>query len=248
MTLLMVLYLGSQLTVPKPEDSELNLYRFGQIPVREQGRLKPLDSVARNTLRALSKKVEFEDLNEEKQPAIKFLLDLMTPIKESENGEEFAVGTRADGYEIFYIENLESQQFLDLEKRKGFLYSFDEISAPPKDDEDAKLYSSKIDKLQAHLQNVSAIQQGEKEGEVSLMDLKLQEVAEKIRIYRQARADAGHDPQTGRRAKLCEQLGVHGEERVAAIGRVTGGREGHGHLSGDGCDVVVVVLAVRGVV
>lgn len=218
MTLLMVLYLGSQLTVPKPEETELNLYRFGQIPVREQGRLKPLDSVARNTLRALSKKVEFKDLNDEKQPAIKFLLDLMTPIRESENGEEFAVGTRADGYEIFYIENLESQQFLDLEKRKGFLYSFEEISAKPKDKDEAKLYSSKIDKLQAHLQNVSAIQQGEKEGEVSLMDLKLQEVAEKIRIYSQNRE--GFLPKEIFQLPTEEEFLRNREEAIARIQQI----------------------------
>lgn len=188
-TLMMVVYLGMQLRAPKPQEGEFNLYAFGQIPVREQGRLKPLDSVARNTLRALSKKVEFKDLNEEKQPAIQFLIDLMTPITGSENGEEFAVGTRADGYPIFYIENFEAQQFLDLENRKseGFLYSFDELSAKPDNLEEAKEFSTKIDKLQTHLEKISAIEKGEEEGDITLMDLKLREVAEKIQIYNQIR-------------------------------------------------------------
>ncbi|MBD3672214.1 MAG: cytochrome c biogenesis protein CcsA [Planctomycetaceae bacterium] len=219
-TLLMAFYLGSHLRTPEPEEGEINLYAFGQIPVREQGRLKPLDSVARNTLRALSKKVEFKDLNDEKQPAIQFLIDLMTPVKgtDPDSDEKFMIGTRADGYEIFYIENLEAQQFLDLENRKGFLYSFDEISAPPENEEEAQQYPSKVDKLQAHLEKVSAIQKGEKEGKISLMDLKLQEVAEKIQIYSQIRE--GFLPKDLFRLPTEEEFMRNREEAIARIQQI----------------------------
>jgi len=171
MTVLMALYLGGKLPAPKAEDGEFNLYAFGQIPVREQGRLKPLDSVARNTLRALSKKVEFEDFNKNKQPAIKFLLDLMIPIevkKDSESPKSF--GTQADGYEVFYVENLEVQKFFELEKRKGFLYSYNELKP-------------QIPKMLEHLQNIQAIKQGKKEGDLSVMDLKLEELFTKFKTY-----------------------------------------------------------------
>ncbi|MDC0308572.1 cytochrome c biogenesis protein CcsA, partial [Planctomycetaceae bacterium] len=171
MTVMMAFYLGGKLPAPKAEDGEFNLYAFGQIPVREQGRLKPLDSVARNTLRFLSKKVEFEDFNENKQPAIQFLLDLMIPvIPDEDSAEPTQFGTKADGYEVIYVENLEVQKFFDLEKRKGFLYSYNELRP-------------QIPKMLGHLQNIQAIKQGKKEGELSVMDLKLQELFTKFKTY-----------------------------------------------------------------
>jgi len=128
-TLLCCFYLGGKLRAPHPARGEMNLYRFGQIPVRDEGRLKPIDTFARNTLRILSRKVEFVDLNENPQPAIKFLLDVMTPLDpDPEKYRSSAdMPTKADAHRVFYVENDDAREFLGLPKRKGFLYSYDEL-------------------------------------------------------------------------------------------------------------------------
>jgi hypothetical protein len=47
-------YVSSAARAPKVKPGELDLYRFGQLPVAHLGRVKPLDTLARNTVRAIS--------------------------------------------------------------------------------------------------------------------------------------------------------------------------------------------------
>jgi ABC-type transport system involved in cytochrome c biogenesis permease subunit len=187
--LIVCVYLGSKMIVRRPADDQMNLYAFGQIPVRDEGRLKPIDSVARNTLRFLSRRVEFEDLNENKQPAIRFLLDVMTPVDAEAAAAEVPVEmqTKGDVHPVFYIENLDVQDFLDLEKRKGFKYSYEELQP-------------RLNKLVTHLRQLeekkAAQDAREEKGEeaeeeegieqeyASLMNLKLRELFSKVNRYR----------------------------------------------------------------
>ncbi len=71
----------SVMRVPAAEPGQFDLYKFGQLPVIYEGRTKPLDTVARNTLRSLSNKQDYRDTKGKKQPAIRWLLDLIAQPK-----------------------------------------------------------------------------------------------------------------------------------------------------------------------
>src|SRR5262249_11421842 len=51
-------YLFSKGTMPKSPASEMQIYEFGKLPVAYQGRVKPYDTLARNTLQILSSRQE----------------------------------------------------------------------------------------------------------------------------------------------------------------------------------------------
>ncbi len=100
---------------------QMDLTEFGKIPVVYGGRVKPIDTLARNALRTVSNKqvlyaAQDGDFNQlEKAPAIRWLLDV---ISQSEEAQQ---------HRIFRIENLDVLATLGLERRKGFLYSVDEV-------------------------------------------------------------------------------------------------------------------------
>lgn len=100
---------------PKTPDNELNLYAFGKLPVVYRGRAKPFDSLARDNLRVISSKASYKDDSDETQPAIHWLIEL---ISQSDD---------ADKQRVFRITNLELLDSLDLERRKGYRYSYSEL-------------------------------------------------------------------------------------------------------------------------
>jgi ABC-type transport system involved in cytochrome c biogenesis permease subunit len=102
---------------PKAEPDSLDLVEFGKLPVVYQGRVKPIDTLARNSLRILSERETFYDKNDEKQPAIRWLLDVM------------ARPDLAFNHRVFRIRNHELLGSLNLEPRKGYWYSAGEIFA-----------------------------------------------------------------------------------------------------------------------
>ena len=78
---------------PIGTDESINLDAFSRIPVLRGGRVKPIDSVARNTLLVLRNKRTALDSNGTKVPAIKWLADLLfTP-------------ERADAHKTFLIDH-----------------------------------------------------------------------------------------------------------------------------------------------
>lgn len=96
--------------------------RFGALPVAEGGRVKPIDTFARNTLQYLSARQEVipPDADGERISATEWLLD---------------TASRAEGWQdhrVFRIENLELLDLLGLEPRPGsFRYSYGEVMADP---------------------------------------------------------------------------------------------------------------------
>jgi ABC-type transport system involved in cytochrome c biogenesis permease subunit len=94
---------------------EYNWTRFGDIPVVMGGRTQPLDTLARNSLLAVSSRDYFVDEKEQRQPAVRWLADLMA------NPEA------AFKHRVFRIENLELQQLLGLERRERFRYAPEEF-------------------------------------------------------------------------------------------------------------------------
>ncbi len=115
-------WLAGKARVPSPEEGQFNYYKFGEIPVVNEGRVKPIDTVARTTLRMLSGRQELiaeieEDgeTEEVRLPATKWLLDLMT-LPEDELD-----------HKIIRIDHPQVLAKLDLFERDRHLYSYAEL-------------------------------------------------------------------------------------------------------------------------
>jgi ABC-type transport system involved in cytochrome c biogenesis permease subunit len=112
--------------VPRGEaEDEMHLRAFGQLPVTDRGRVKPLDSLARTSLMAISNRQTYWDHQRERTfPAIKWLLEVMTAVPRERMGQQSGV----DDLKVFRIENDQVLDVLGLEVRPGsFRYSFNEI-------------------------------------------------------------------------------------------------------------------------
>jgi ABC-type transport system involved in cytochrome c biogenesis permease subunit len=111
-----VLYSAREPHVPR---DTMQLAEFGRLPIVYEGRVKPFDTLARNTLRIISDKQTFVDESggspPRSQPAIKWLLDVIT------------ASPAAFKHKVFRIENLEVLQTLGLERRSGFRYALEEF-------------------------------------------------------------------------------------------------------------------------
>lgn len=120
-------YVASKARMPHNMPSELQVYEFGKLPLAYQGRIKPYDTVARNSLQILSGRQEVIGkekkgwLNKlmrrtEKTPAIVWLLDAIS------------AAPAASEHRVFRIDNLELLETIGLEPREGsWRYSIREI-------------------------------------------------------------------------------------------------------------------------
>lgn len=88
-----------------------DLSEFKSLPVLHDGRVKPLDTLARIELLRFSKKDSYEG-----QPAIKWLAETLFDPSEAPNQK------------IFVIANAQTRHLMGLEERKKPLYSFVELS------------------------------------------------------------------------------------------------------------------------
>jgi ABC-type transport system involved in cytochrome c biogenesis permease subunit len=117
-TLFLLLQLPSSATSP----DEMALDEFATLPVVAEGRVKPIDTVARNSLMIISKRQTFKDEKGQMQPAIHWLLDTLVS-KFQQRGKQ-----TARGHKVFRIENDQLLGFLNLEERPGnYRYSLREI-------------------------------------------------------------------------------------------------------------------------
>jgi len=109
-----------------PTEGDLHLRSAGALPVVDDGRVKPLDTVARASLILISGRQVFRDENGVDRPALPWLFDVMSA---GSPGEGLAAK-----YEIFRIENDQVLKLLGLKNRPNwYRYSLDEI-APHFDD------------------------------------------------------------------------------------------------------------------
>ena len=117
-TILVVLFAFSFFLsgVKPPEETaaEIQLNAFAHLPVKYEGRKKPIDTFARNLLTVLSEKQSVRT-DEGKVSAAQWLLD------------NIAARPEALDYKVFRIENMDVLSSLGLEERKGFRYSYREI-------------------------------------------------------------------------------------------------------------------------
>ncbi|MEI6676451.1 MAG: cytochrome c biogenesis protein CcsA, partial [Verrucomicrobiota bacterium] len=93
--LIAALWLGSSWLSPKPKPNDFDLAAFSRLPVLAGGRIKPLDTVARNSLLILRGKQTLRLANGDKMEASRWLADVLfnAPV--------------ADTYPVFAIANQE---------------------------------------------------------------------------------------------------------------------------------------------
>jgi len=121
---LALLYLVPQLA-PRPTDSQFDLEAFGRIPVSAEGRIKPLDTVARNTLMRFGGKQTIRD-DGRKIPAIEWLADLLSHRTSPANPST----TVAASLPIFRIDHPDLLDLLGVTpEQKKNRFSFDELFA-----------------------------------------------------------------------------------------------------------------------
>ncbi len=115
MALFAVMLFAYEARVPHAREGEMDLYQFGKLPLVYEGRVKPFDTLARNSLRAMSDRQSFKDNDGKTQPAIRWFLDTATDLPVSHD------------YRVLRIDHPEVLDLLGLERRPSYLYSVDEI-------------------------------------------------------------------------------------------------------------------------
>lgn len=115
-TLLAAAYIGSKARPFTSPTGEMDIAAFAKLPLADEGRVKPFDTLARNSLLILSGKQEYRDKNGNKQPAIRWLLDVIS-------GSSVMREAR-----VFRITNFDLMKLLKLERRQDYLYSIDDFA------------------------------------------------------------------------------------------------------------------------
>jgi len=110
---------AGQARPPRTADNEFDYAAFAALPVVDQGRVKPIDTLARTTLAKLSDRESYRDAGGQKQPAVRWLLDVV------------AKPSAAESHQVFRVQNLDVLQTLGLPRRRGFRYSLAEIRSQP---------------------------------------------------------------------------------------------------------------------
>ena len=119
--------LGFAAMPPRAGESGLHLYEFGKLAVMDQGRVKPIDTLARLSLVEISGKQSFRDDRNgpeeaETVPAVKWLLELMT-----DQNRDPAASKQALVEEVFAVQDVNLRQILKLPERPSGLYSLEEL-------------------------------------------------------------------------------------------------------------------------
>ncbi len=104
-------FIGSITRTKKPAADQFDLVSFGELPMAHRGRVKPLDTYARNTLRTLSMREQIKDKDGNTISATRWFLDTVT-------GADAALE-----YKIFRIEDFEILKLFGIKREKGNLYS-----------------------------------------------------------------------------------------------------------------------------
>ncbi|MFN5291687.1 MAG: cytochrome c biogenesis protein [Gemmataceae bacterium] len=115
------LYLFAQAAPNSQPANSFNLQGFGQLPVVDRGRIKPIDTFARVSLMVMNDGFQsFKDESGARQPAVRWLLDVMT--------SRFSDKGTAEKLKVIRIENDQLLGVLSLQPRPGLRYSINEFS------------------------------------------------------------------------------------------------------------------------
>lgn len=111
---LAILSVGQKLASPDTVDSQFNLEAFRQLPVSANGRTKPLDTVARNSLMSISGRQSMRT-DDKKFTAIEWYIELITNPKQ------------AIQRNVFRIDHPDVLAMLKLDAEKRTRFSFEEV-------------------------------------------------------------------------------------------------------------------------
>lgn len=134
--ILMAGWIGADWVPPKVANGDLNLTKFGKLPVLVGGRLKPLDTVARNSLLIIHGKQELRLENGQTLGAIAWLADVLfdAPV--------------ADQYPAFLIQNDEVLGLFGWQQSQRKYFSFSEFSPFLKQIEEQGDQADKLEAVQ----------------------------------------------------------------------------------------------------
>jgi cytochrome c-type biogenesis protein CcsB len=121
-SLIFVVWLMYWISPPKFKNKEMNLTAFSRLPVLDDGRVKPMDSLARNSARTMSGSFyeRVKDGEGKRTHPVEWLLDSIT------------ASPAAKKYKLFKIESPEVVDTLGLPHRPlDWCYSIDEIGGRP---------------------------------------------------------------------------------------------------------------------
>lgn len=113
-------YLAAAAARMSPPKQPYDLDAFARLPVVEGGRVKPLESVARDYLRTVSGREEYVDENGRKQPAVKWFAEFLAEGGVDDPGPAWKL-------KVFRVDNEQLLADLKLEVREGLRYSLDEL-------------------------------------------------------------------------------------------------------------------------
>jgi ABC-type transport system involved in cytochrome c biogenesis permease subunit len=114
------LWIFADLQGPSDAPGQLRIHDFGKIPVVNNGRIKPMDTIARTHLRIVANRETFRDKDGKSHPAIEWLLDVEAEFTDKEQ--------RARKHPVFRIDHPQLIDALGLQPREGYRYSIDDFA------------------------------------------------------------------------------------------------------------------------
>jgi ABC-type transport system involved in cytochrome c biogenesis permease subunit len=128
--------IGANWLPPKTPKEEFDFAKFGNIPVLVGGRVKPLDTVARNSLLIIHGKQELRLEGGKRLSAIQWLTDVLfnAPV--------------ADQYPVFIVQNAEVLGLFGWEQRERKYFSFAEFAPFLKQIDEQAAQSDKLEAVQ----------------------------------------------------------------------------------------------------
>ncbi len=133
---------------------------FGELPAVFKGRVKPLDTLARNSLALISRGETYVDQNGVRQPAIKWLLDLWADFDTFKHQR------------IFYIESPELLKKLGLQRRPDHLYSYSQLNR---------------EQVQDTLDQLVTVARGKDQLKLEVIDKRALELSVRLRVCNELR-------------------------------------------------------------
>jgi ABC-type transport system involved in cytochrome c biogenesis permease subunit len=116
---------------PPAKTTDLHLEQFGTLPCQANGRVKPLDTVARTYLMVVSGRQAWADEDGKEHPAIEWLADLFVsgpPFYDRKTATEMPLAYK---HRVLRIESEQLLNMLELKPRQGFRYSLAELNQKP---------------------------------------------------------------------------------------------------------------------
>lgn len=120
-------YFYFQAAQPLDPVDGFHIQEFARLPIVDRGRVKPMDTFARVSLMVMNDgfqtfkpDISKEYENDKRQPAVRWLLDVMT--------SRFSENHIAEKHKVFRIENDQLLGLLALEPRPGLRYSIEEFA------------------------------------------------------------------------------------------------------------------------